>query len=112
MDGPRVEEIKDKAFQAVSALRRFGAVRAAYLFGSQVEGTADEWSDIDVAVFMDGVENWDIQRRTQAMVLVMDEAGDDVEVHLFPASSLENPERGSFAEFILKHGVKIMDSKI
>lgn len=101
--------IKDKAMLAVKTLSRFGVVRAAYLFGSQVEGTADEWSDIDIAAFMDGVEEWDIRRRTQAMVMVMDEAGDDVEVHLFPVSALENPERGSFAEYILKHGVKIID---
>ncbi|MHB9027200.1 MAG: nucleotidyltransferase domain-containing protein [Candidatus Latescibacterota bacterium] len=99
--------VKDKALVAINTLSRFGAVRAAYLFGSQVEGTADEWSDIDVAVFMEGVENWDIQHRTQAMVLVMDEAGNDVEVHLFPLSSLEKPGRGSFAEYILKHGVRI-----
>jgi predicted nucleotidyltransferase len=100
-------EIKDKALLAVEILSRLGTVRSAYLFGSQVEGTADEWSDIDVAVFMDGVENWDLPRQVSAMTRVMDEAGDDVEVHLFPAYSLENPERGSFAEYILKHGVRI-----
>jgi len=103
--------VKDKAQAAVETLSRFGTVRAAYLFGSQVEGTADEWSDIDFAIFMDGVEDWDLQRSTQAMVQVMEEAGDDVEAHLFPSSSLENPGRGSFAEYILKHGVNIMDSK-
>jgi predicted nucleotidyltransferase len=102
--------IKDKALLAVEILSRLGTVRAAYLFGSHVNGNADEWSDIDVAVFMDGVELWDLPRQVSAMTRVMAEAGDDVEVHFFPASSLENPGRGSFAEFILKHGVKIMDS--
>jgi predicted nucleotidyltransferase len=101
--------IKDKALLAVAILSRLGTVRAAYLFGSQVDGTADEWSDIDVAVFMDGVENWTLPRQVSAMTQVMMEAGDDVEVHLFPASSLESPGRGSFAEYILKHGARILD---
>ena len=101
--------IKDKALLAVEILSRLGAVRFAYLFGSHVEGTADAWSDIDVAVFMDGIENWDLPRQVNAMTLVMDEAGDDMEVHLFPASALKNPGRGSFAEYILRHGVCAFD---
>ncbi len=100
-------EVKDKALEAVKILSRFGTVRAVYLFGSQVDGTADEWSDIDVAIFMDDVENWDIQRNTRAMVMVMEEVGDDVEAHIFPASSLEHPGRGSFVEYILGHGVRV-----
>ncbi len=103
--------VKDKASAAVRILSRFGTVSAAYLFGSQVDGTADEWSDIDVAVFLDGVENWDIQRNTRAMVMVMEEVGDDVEAHLFPASSLEHPGRGSFVEYILSHGVRVETGK-
>jgi predicted nucleotidyltransferase len=101
------EGIKEKALLAIEILSRLGIVRAAYLFGSQMEGTANEWSDIDIAVFMDGVENWDLPRQVNAMTRVMEEAGDDVEVHLFPAYSLKNPGCGSFAEYILKHGASI-----
>lgn len=103
-------EINEKVMNAIRTLSRFSAVRAAYLFGSQTEGTADEWSDIDVAVFMDGVEEWDIKKRASVAARVMIEVGSEVEVHLFPVSSLEHPDRGSFAEYVLKHGVKIMDS--
>lgn len=39
--------------------------------------------------------------RAQAMALVMEEVGSDIEVHLFPASALENPAPGGFAEYIL-----------
>ena len=101
--------VREKTLLAIQTLSRLGTVRAAYVFGSQVEGADDEWSDIDVAVFMDYVENWNIQRRTQAMVLVMDEAGNDMEVHFYPSSALENPGCGSFAEYILRHGVSILD---
>jgi hypothetical protein len=42
------------------------------------------------------------------MALVMEEAGSDVEAHLFPASTLDNPEPGSFAADILRHGIRIV----
>jgi len=100
-------DVKRRALAATRTLARLGAVRAAYVFGSQAEGRADSWSDIDVAAFLEGIENWDIQQRAQAMALVMEEVGSDVEAHLLPVSEYEKPEHGSFAEHILKHGVCI-----
>jgi predicted nucleotidyltransferase len=100
--------VEGKALAATRTLARLASVRAAYVFGSHVEGRADRWSDVDVAAFMEGVENWDIERRARAMALVMEEAGLDVEAHLFPASALENPEHGGLAEYILQHGVRIV----
>ncbi len=97
--------IEGRALAAVKVLSQLGAVRAAYLFGSHVEGTPDEWSDIDVAVFMEGIEQWDIHQHVGAMALVMAKVGSDVEAHLFPVSSLDKPPRGSFAEYILRHGI-------
>ena len=99
--------IADRAVEAVRVIGRWGRVRAAYLFGSQAQGTADQWSDIDVAAFLEGIEDWDLQRRATAMALVMEEAGSNVEAHLLPVSALQKPEPGSFAEHILKHGVRI-----
>ncbi len=58
--------IEGRALAAVKVLSDLGAVRAAYLFGSHVEGTPDQWSDIDVTVFMEGVEHWDIHQRATA----------------------------------------------
>ena len=92
---------------AIQSLMRLGAVRAAYVFGSYVEGRADRWSDIDIAVFMEGVETWDIRRRARAMARVQKEAGLDVEAHLLPATTLDSPQPGSFAEYVLKHGICI-----
>ena len=63
------------------------------------------WSDIDIAVFMEGVETWDILQRARAMTQVQKEAGLDVEAHLLPVSNLEHPQPGSFAEYILEHGI-------
>ena len=99
--------IENRALAAARTLARLGTVRAVYVFGSLVEGSADRWSDIDVAAFMEGIENWDILQRARAMALVMEEAGSAVEAHLYPVSALVNPGQGSFAEYILRHGVRI-----
>jgi predicted nucleotidyltransferase len=101
--------IEDRALAAVKVLSQLGAVRAAYLFGSHVEGTPDEWSDIDVAVFMEGIEQWDIHQHVAAMALVMAKVGSEVEAHLFPVASLDNPPRGGFAQYILRHGTRIFE---
>lgn len=101
--------IESRALAAVEVLSDLGVVRAAYLFGSHVEGTPDQWSDIDVAVFMEGIEQWDIHQHVAAMAMVMKKVGSDVEAHLFPASDLANPPRGGFAEYILHHGIRIFE---
>ena len=103
--------IEDKVLAAVKVLSGLGVVRAAYLFGSHVEGTPDQWSDIDVAIFMDGVEQWDIDQRAEAMALVMEKVGSEVEAHLFPASDLGDPPRGGFAKYVLQHGIRIFEQK-
>jgi len=100
-------EVRQRALDAVRILKGMAAVRAAYVFGSRVEGRAHRFSDIDVALFVEGVENWDIRRRAQAMAQVQKEAGLDVEAHLFPASALDHREPGSFAAWVLTHGVEV-----
>jgi len=82
-------------------------VRAAYVFGSHVEGRANQWSDIDVAAFMEDIDTWDVRQRARAMASVMIEVGADVEAHLFPVSALTRPEHGGFAEYILQRGVRV-----
>ncbi len=57
----RVDEvIEAKARKVLQVVNRNVTVVAAYLFGSQVTGNADQWSDIDLAVFAEGIEAWDI----------------------------------------------------
>jgi len=100
-------EITRRALAAAVALRREGVVRAVYVFGSHIDGRADQWSDIDVAAFMDGVETWDLVRRTDVIVRVQKEVGFDVEPHLLPACTLAAPEPGSFAAYVIDHGIAV-----
>lgn len=100
-------EVRQRALDAVRSLERMATVRAAYVFGSQVEGRTHRFSDIDVALFAEGVEKWDIRRRAQTMAQIQKEAGLDVEAHLFSASALDHCEPGSFAAWVIAHGVEI-----
>jgi predicted nucleotidyltransferase len=99
--------VESRARDAVRVLSRLGRVRAAYVFGSYAEGTVGEWSDLDIAAFIDGAEEWDLQERVRAMVSVQKRVGWDVEAHLFPARVLEDLPRGSFAEHIVRQGIPV-----
>ena len=101
-------EVRRRVLDAIRVLERMATVRGVYVFGSRAEGRGDEWSDIDLAVFMDGVEAWDIRRRARAMTEVQEKAGIDIEAHLFSTSALDHPERGSFAAYIIKNGVAVL----
>jgi predicted nucleotidyltransferase len=99
--------IEQRSKVAVAAVSRFGRVVRAYLFGSQVEGTADRWSDIDLAVFVEGVESWDMHHRARIAAQVQKTAGDDVEIHFLPAKALQERDDASFAAWVLTHGVEV-----
>jgi predicted nucleotidyltransferase len=99
--------IESRALAAVKVLSGLGVVRAAYLFGSHVGGIPDQWSDIDLVVFVEGVETWDIHDRARISALVQREAGDEIELHFFPAEALQHHHSASFAAWVLNHGVKL-----
>lgn len=96
---------EERVRRAVEILSRLAKVHAAYVFGSRVEGRADSHSDIDVAAFVEGLEEWDLKRRAQTAARVQKEAGDDLEIHFFRAADLENPPSASFASHVLRSGV-------
>jgi predicted nucleotidyltransferase len=93
--------------EAVQALSKNFGVQAAYIFGSQAEGTADYLSDIDLAVFIDGLKEWDLQLRIKTTVRIQKEFGDDLELHFFPSEIIDNPPSASLVAYILSHGIPI-----
>jgi predicted nucleotidyltransferase len=99
--------IDKKTQAALMVISRLAPIARAYLFGSQVEGRADRWSDIDLAVFIEGIENWDLHTRARASAQVQKEAGDDVEVHFLPARALQKCDPAGFASWIIAHGVEV-----
>ena len=92
---------------AFEALSRRARPVAAYLFGSRAEGRADKWSDYDLAVFIEGSEAWDMVRLARFCASIQKEAGDDIELHVFPAAQATAPEPASFAAYIIAHGIRL-----
>jgi predicted nucleotidyltransferase len=99
--------IQDRTRTAIQVVSRFTRVVRAYLFGSQVDGTADRWSDIDVAVFVEGLAAWDLHDRARVAAQVQKEAGDDIEMHFLPAEALADRDPAGFAAWVLAHGVQL-----
>jgi predicted nucleotidyltransferase len=104
------------ALDDVTASRMRGALRAvslrarpvaAFLFGSRAEGRADAWSDYDVAVFIDGAENWDPVVLARFCAAVQKEAGDDIELHVFPAALMRAAAPASFAAYVISDGIRL-----
>lgn len=100
-------ELMRRARETTQAIQREAVVRATYLFGSHVEGRAHEWSDIDIAAFVEGSQDWNIWRRAEVAARVQMEVGFDVEPHFFDARNLDQPVRGSFAKYIIEHGIRV-----
>jgi predicted nucleotidyltransferase len=97
--------IEQRAVQALRVLALHMQVRAGYVFGSHVDGTPDAYSDIDLAVFVEGLEAWDIFQRADMTALVQGEVGDNIELHYFPAQALASSDPASFAAYVLHHGL-------
>ena len=98
--------VKAQVQKAVDVLARRQRISAVYVFGSQVDGTANKWSDIDVAVFIEGIEKLDIRDRARLTASAQKEAGDELEVHYFRRESLDHPLPASFAQFVLNNGLR------
>ena len=101
------EEVSTTIARALDVLHHRDGVVAVYLFGSQADGTAGPDSDIDLGVFVEGAEAWNVVKRVDFAVGIQREAGDRIEPHVFPASSLEHPRPASFAEYVIEHGVRV-----
>jgi len=99
--------IEERIRTAVATVSRFGSVACAYLFGSHVNGQVSICSDIDVAIFIEELEEWDIHHRARVATQVQKEAGDELEVHFLPSGALEERKNSSFAAWVLAHGVEI-----
>ena len=99
--------IEQRAAQALRLLARHMKIRAGYIFGSHVDGTADAYSDIDLGVFVEDLEAWDIFARTDMTAHVQRELGDDIELHYFPAPAHASPDPASLAAYVVCHGLPI-----
>ncbi len=96
----------DKVIPHLIALLKAGGLRieAAVLYGSYVNGSPDEWSDIDVAVIspdFEGVPLWERQRMITRATL---DRNPNLAPIGYPTSEYRNPGHHSFLGEILLTG--------
>lgn len=102
-----VAEIEQIANRAIALLRERIPVVQAYLFGSHVDGTAHEDSDIDIAAFSPVVENMPLEAKVDLMVKLERQLDAPVELHLFGAKSLTEARPTNFFGYLRAHGKPI-----
>ncbi len=99
-----VEEMVERALEF---LRERIRIDAAVLFGSYVNGSPHESSDIDLAVFSEDVDDMSLRERVALAVEVQMQCDPDVELHLYPKKALEEARPTNFYGHILKTGRRI-----
>lgn len=97
-------EIETVASRTLSLLRERIPVTQAYLFGSQVEGTSDDSSDIDIAAFSPAADAMDAATRVALVVNVERQVDAPVELHLYGTSQFAEARPTNFFGYLLTHG--------
>jgi len=100
-----IDEIIDNALNDLGEEISFDAV---YLFGSYLDGSPHESSDVDLAVYTDAVNGLRIQERARLWSRLQIAVGDwPIELHLYPTSELENPDPRTFPGWVALNGKRV-----
>ncbi len=103
----RAEEVASVVKQTIALVRSRIPVSRAFLFGSYLEGTADEYSDIDIAVFGQAADGMTFQEKVSFVVAIERQIKDSIDLHLFGAQSLAKARPTNFFGYICTHGKPI-----
>ncbi len=99
------DTVLNTAKKFIDTVRKQGPVEAAYLFGSWVQGRANKWSDIDLAVVSPSFKGsrFDDRRKLYRAILEID-AG--IEPHPYRPEDFN--DSNPFVREILKTGIRIV----
>ena len=92
-------EVRKIAAQYAEEVKKFISPTSVILFGSYVNGNPHEWSDIDIAVVMDGFEG-DWHETASRLCGLCLNISIDIEPHLMD----EQHDRSGFLEHVMKTG--------
>lgn len=98
------EEIRKKLDKYVALLNKNFILKQVVLFGSFAKGTYKEFSDIDVAVFIDEDMDADYWEDSTLLFKLIRNIDARIEPVLFYADELKNYEKASFVNEILSKG--------
>ncbi len=102
------ETLNEVLEHGLEYLRKRIQIEAAYLFGSQLTGDANDDSDIDLAVFSPDVAKMDFFQRVDLEVDLTFECDSRLELHLYFSRALANARPTNFAGYIIAHGKRLI----
>ncbi len=100
-----LEEIIERGLARVRERVR---IEAAYLFGSQLTGDADEYSDIDLAVFTPDVDGLNFVERINLTSEIAVECDSRLQLHLYRSRALASARPTNFAGYVVAHGKRLV----
>jgi predicted nucleotidyltransferase len=74
-----------------------------FVFGSAVSGNFTDESDIDIALYLNGYENYSLKDFVKILFYVQNQISSRLELHFFPAES----EPLTFSEHVRNIGQKV-----
>lgn len=95
------------ANRVVALVHKRFPVTAAYLFGSYVTGTPHDESDIDIAIFANGVESIGVDERITFIASIQKEIAAEIELHLFPSLYLQEQRPSNFIGYLISKGERL-----
>jgi len=85
------DNVEQSVKRFLAAIKRLKQVDRAYLYGSQINGTATEWSDIDLAVISADFSS-DMFEERLALMRLAAEIDDRIEPWPFTPDSFESSD--------------------
>ena len=101
------KELEDILQRTIDEVSRRLSLREAYLFGSYANGTADDNSDIDIALFSPTEDNLALEDRFRLIARVRYAVQAEIELHLYSDKCLKRAEPSNIYGHILATGRKI-----
>jgi predicted nucleotidyltransferase len=98
------DNVEQSVKRFLAAIKRLKQVDRAYLYGSQINGTATEWSDIDLAVISADFSS-DMFEERLALMRLAAEIDDRIEPWPFTPDSFESSD--PLASEILRTGQEV-----
>ena len=105
---PAVADLEQTIEKTLARVQERVRVQAAYLFGSQLTGEADEDSDIDLAIFTPDVNGMNVVQRIHLTSEIAVECDSRVELHLYSSKVLAEARPSNFAGYIVTHGKRLI----
>ena len=101
------KELEDILRRTIEEASKRVSISDAYLFGSYANGTPDEDSDIDIALFSPTEEELGLEERLRMMAQIRYAVGAEVELHLYSDKCLAKAKPSNIYGYIIATGRKI-----